>query len=498
MKVLKKAGARKVAILVPLALVVVFILATSVPYLSSIAGAYSPGDPVPPPGPFPAAPVPPAFDGYVDRNELDAMLGDPANQGDIHLIDVRSSFEYLADVCPMQTALGMPTYDFTNVGHPVWNWGGGPTDPAVAGPTYEEAYSNPYWIGFYFAGSPGVADNIRMIENPNFHDYTQGLVADGSIDMTDTIVVVCQTGYRASFAAMEMKAMGFTDVRVLYGGVLAWNDDWLMDDGMYCNNDPNDPDGDGCDPDNIPGPAARATTTVLAAPWQYDTNRITAVGGTVYWNGTEPHVAVKPQWLPNGDFMLSYQNQGAYWENMTNYTARILSVDIGLRNNPPYDVTPDVWPAGMHPYEILPFPYDMNYADHCTGYGAPGSGCEPVLQSAHGNAYNAMVVAADATNGVTYAEAAPVPAGTGTLAPNDTGVATLHYNVPMGVAGFRTTIYAMATDFPDPTATWPAGYNDPFHTPMMAPIFGTDAAPWPATGMGWYGVYQYPSPAPGA
>jgi rhodanese-related sulfurtransferase len=493
MKVLKKAGGRKLMLLIPLALVIVFIMATSVPFLSGIAGAYSPGDPVPPPGPFPPAPTPPLFDDYVDRAELDAILANPANQGEVHLIDVRSSFEYLADVCPMQTALGMPTYDFTNIGHPVWNWGGGATDPVTPGPTYEEAYSNPYWIGFYFAGSPGQPDNIRMIENPNFHDYTQALVADGSIDMTDTIIMVCQTGYRASFAAMEYKAMGFSDVRVLYGGVLAWNDDWLMDDGQYCNNDPSDPDGDGCDPDNIPGPDSRISSFVLTAPWMYDTARITAIGGTVYWNGSEPHVAVKPQWLPSGDFMLSYQNQGAYWGSMADYTARLLSVDIGITNNAPFDVTP-TWPAGATPPEFMPFPYDMNYADHCTGYGAVGSGCEPVLQSAHGNAYNTMVVTAEATNGVALTMAGP--AMIGTVAPDATGVATLQYTVPMGVGTFQTTIYAMATDVPDPTATWPAGYNDPFHTPLMAPIFGTTSAPWPATGMGWNGIYQYPSPAP--
>ncbi|MHB0916037.1 MAG: rhodanese-like domain-containing protein [Thermoleophilia bacterium] len=497
MKALKKVGGRRLFLLVPLTLIIVFMLATSVPFVSGIAGAYSPGDPVPPPGPFPAAPTPPAFDDYVDMTELNGILANGANQGNVHLIDVRSSFEYLADVCPMQTALGMPTYDFTNVGHPVWNWGNPtPSSPATPGPTYEEAFSNPYWIGFYFAGSPGQPENIRMIENPNFHDYTQALVADGSIDMTDTIIVVCQTGYRASFAAMEMKAMGFSDVRVLYGGVLAWNDDWLLDDGLYCNNDPNDPDGDGCDPDNIPGPDARATSTLLTSPWQYDTARITAIGGTVYWNGSEPHVAVKPQWLPTGDFALSYQNQGAYWGSMADYTDRLLSVDIGIKNNAPYDVTPEVWPAGASPSDIMPFPYDMNYADHCTGYGAVGSGCEPVLQSGHGNAYNTMVVGATATNGVVPALASPVMVGT--VAPNATGTATVQYTVPMGVASFKTTVYAMATDFPDPTATWPSGYNDPFHTPMMAPIFGTSAAPWPATGMGWYGIYQYPGPAPTA
>lgn len=493
MKALKKVGGRRLFLLAPLTLIIVFILATSIPFISGIAGAYTPGGPVPPPGPFPAAPMPPAFDDFVDMTELNALLANGANQGNVHLIDVRSSFEYVADVCPMQIALGMPTYDVTNVGHPAWNWGAAaPNNPATPGPTYEEAYANPYWIGFYFAGSMASPANIRMEENPNFHDYTAALVADGSIDMTDTIIVVCQTGYRASFAAMEMKAMGFSDVRVLYGGMLAWHDDWYLDDSNYCNGDPNDPDGDGCDPDNIKGPAARYSTTAVTAPWTYDTARLTAISATIYWNGTEPHVAAKPQWLPAGDFALSYQNQGAYWA-LGDYPTT-LSVDIGITNNAPVDVTP-TWPGGSSPSDILPFPYDMNYASSCTGYGAPGSGCEPVMQSAHGNAYNTMVVGATATNGVTPSIASPIMVGT--IAPTATGVATVKYGIPTGVGSFMTTVYAMATDVPDPTATWPSGYNDPFHTPMMAPLFGTTLAPWPATGMGWYGVYQYPGPTPG-
>src|SRR5665811_1375741 len=272
MKVYKKVGIRRIFIMVPFVLLVIAVIALSGPISSG--GAYAPGGPIPPPGPFPAAPVPPAFDDYVDRAELDAILANGANQGTVHILDVRSSFEYLADVCPMQTALGMPTYDVTNVGHPVWNWGAAaPNNVATPGPTYEEAYSNPYWIGFYFAGNGMDPNNIRMIENPNFHDYTQALVVDGSIEMTDTIIVMCQTGYRASFAAMELKAMGFSDVRIFYGSMLAWNDDWDTD--TACLDPGSDPDGDGCDPDNTPGPAARASSTLLASPWQYDTARLT-------------------------------------------------------------------------------------------------------------------------------------------------------------------------------------------------------------------------------
>ncbi|MFA6001660.1 MAG: rhodanese-like domain-containing protein [Thermoleophilia bacterium] len=489
MKVFKKAGARRLFMMVPFVLLVIFVIALSGPISSG--GAYAPGVPIPPPGPFPAAPTPPAFDSYVDRAELDGILANGANQGNVHIMDVRSSFEYLADVCPMQTALGMPTYDVTNVGHPVWNWGAAaPNNVATPGPTYEEAYSNPYWIGFYFAGNGMDPNNIRMIENPNFHDYTQSLVMDGSIDMTDTIIVMCQTGYRASYAAMELKAMGFSDVRVFYGSMLAWNDDWDTD--VACLDPASDPDGNGCDPDNTPGPAARASSQLLAAPWKYDTARLTAIGATAYWNGSEPHVAVKPQWLPAGDFMLSYQVNGSLWASYADYLAGVLSVNVGIKNNAPVDVTP-AWTGGGAPSTILPFPFNMNYASSCTGYGAVGSGCEPVAQSAHGNAYNAMVVHATATNGVSM-NGGPVMVGT--IAPNATGTATVKYNVPPGVVFFKTTPYAIATDVPDPTATWPSGYNDPFHTPMMAPIFGTSAAPWPATGMGWYGVYQYPGPVP--
>lgn len=60
---------------------------------------------------------------------MDTLLADNANHGNavapnFHIIDVRSSFEYLGDVCPMQIALGLSTYSVTNVGHPSWNWPG--------------------------------------------------------------------------------------------------------------------------------------------------------------------------------------------------------------------------------------------------------------------------------------------------------------------------------------------------------------------------------------
>lgn len=536
MKVISKKTFRKRNLLVLMPLVFMFLLLVAMSAPVAVADHYSPSYNVPPPGPFPPAPQPPNYTGYVDIAELlgPDYLGAPANQGSVHILDVRSSFEYLADVCPMQIALGMPTYPTTNTGHPTWNW----ADPTDATPTvdaqYEEAYAIPYWIGFYFAGSPGVPNNIRMEENPNFHDYFMGLIADGEISgagPNDKLVILCQTGYRASFAAMEIQAMnmgyglGFEEVVVLYGGELAWQDDWSLDDSPLdanCDaNDPADPSPDDdpanpnmppymtpvpwpnsptwkdCDPDDVPGPAALGKSNVLAAPWAYDTARLALVAAPTIWNGTEPHVAAKPWWMSGmgaDDSALSLSHYNTFWASYADYLAAELSVTYKLTNNEPLDVTP-TWSGGESPWDILPEPYWRNYAAGCTGYGAPGSGCEPVGQAAHGTAYNTMVVNSTATNGVTVVPAGPPLAMVGNIAANGTANATLKYNIPLGVNYFTATVYAISTDLPDPTATYPMGFNDPFHTPMMCPIFGTCAAPWPATGMGWYGIYQYPGPA---
>lgn len=499
---------RALMVLAPLVLMIVLLVAASGPgSFVGTASAFTSTATVPPPGPFPPTPKPEGpdnidgnaddyYDAYIDVNDLDALLANDANRGTTHIIDVRSSFEYLADVCPMQIALGMPTYNVTNVGHPVWDWPGPDGIPGNGDDVYEEAYADGYWIGFYFAGTMGTPDNIRMVENPNFHDYFAALMADGEIAPGDHIIVMCQTGYRAGFAAAEIKKMsnmygwGMT-VDNLFGGMLAWSDDWKTDDGLYCDGLMSDPDGDGCDPDNTPGPAARTKSMTLTAPWAYDTARLALVAAPTIWNGSEPHVAVKPQWFSGmgaDDSSLSASVQSVYWFDMADYTAGLLSVDVKVTNNAPVDVTPAVFGG-------LPVPYNMNYAGFCAGYGAAGSGCEPVGQAMHGNAYNTMIVGATATNGVTVS-GATLPAWIGTLAANANGIGTVKYNVGAATA-FNTQLYAMSTDLPDPTASYPSGYNDPFHTPLMAPIFGTTAAPWPATGMGWYGIYQYPGPVPG-
>lgn len=552
MKVISKKAfrARNLLVLAPLALIVIFLLATSGPV--SVGAAFVPSAAVPPPGPFPPAPQPPNFDGYVDMTDLNGLLANDANRGTTHLIDVRSSFEVVADVCPMQVALMMPVYPTTNTGHPVWNWPGPDGIPGNGDDVYEEAYTDNYWIGFYFAGGMDPM-NIRMEENPNFHDYFAALMADGQIAPGDHLIIVCQTGYRASFAGMEIKAMsnaygwGMT-VDVLYGGMLAWSDDWYLDDTSYCDNLPASPDkwdpapgtdpspddydpdygwpsygfpddpgtvagsGGNCDPDNAPGPAAKSKSSALVAPWAYDTARLALVAAPTIWNGTEPHVGVKAEWLGwagHGDFNLSVARTTAVWATYADYLAGLLSVNFNVTNNAPFDVTPTPWvwgaPGPMNPNgSPLGYPLRMNYERYngtspCGGAPIPDGACEPVQQAFHGTAYNTMILQSTATAGVvpTGAGSNPAwPAMVGNVAALGTNGLTLQYTVPPGTPYFYTNLYAMATDVPDPTLGWPAGYNDPFHTPLMAPIFGTTAAPWPQTGMGWYGVSTYPSPCP--
>ncbi|MBE0428726.1 MAG: rhodanese-like domain-containing protein [Thermoleophilia bacterium] len=457
---------RTILVMAPLFLMVILMLASDSGLNgSAAASSYSlPLPPPPVPGFFPAPePGPGSYAQLVTVYDVDALLADNGNKGRVHMIDVRSSFEYLADVCPMQIALGLPLYTETNVGHPVWNWPDG---------TYEEAYSNPYWIGFHWAGVPYASLwNIRMQENPNFHGYMQALVADGSIDYDDTLILLCQTGYRAAWAGKEAAMMGFTDVRVLHGGMLAWSDDWFDQDFVFRpsqdpENDPSPGDCspdlqaqgyDNCDPDNVPGSDARPKTTVLTDPWKYSLDRLTAAGFTPYWNGAEPHVGVKPQWLP-GDFNLSLSKTDVYWASYADYLDRMLSVELMLKNNAPDEPGP------------------LNYPAACGGAPPPEGTCEQVNQAAHGTAYNAMFVAAAAGNGVT---AATLPAMVGDLAPNASGSAVIKFNVPTGVSFFTLNPYAVATDVPDPGI-----YNDGFHDV----VYDQDIS--------WYGTYAYPGPPP--
>lgn len=448
-------------VLAPLVAIIVLLLATSGPFSSNAAATMYSLPPLPPPVPgFTPAPLPGpgSFTEILTAAEVDVLLADNANHGNatapnVHLIDVRSSFEYLADVCPMQIALGLPIYTTTNTGHPLWSWPDG---------TPEEAYSDPYWIGFHWGGVP-YADlwNIRMQENPNYRHYLEALVADGSIKKNDELIFVCQSGYRASWAAQVAASLGFTNAKVLYGGMLAWEDDWYTDGSPWQHaNLPGDPSpgdcpadgpyaGQNCDPDNIPGPLARPKTTVLSSPWKYETGRLGLVGAPVVWNGTEPHVGVKPEWLP-GDFSLSVQTDNAFWASYADFLARDLSVRFSLSNNPPAPPNP------------------LNYPAACGGAPAPAGSCEQVYQAAHGTAFNAQIVMAPSTNGVV---ASGLPAMAGSIGPSTAGSVNVKFNVPPGVASFKSNIYAVATDVPDPTAVYGAG-------------------------MEWYGTYTYPGPPP--
>ena len=461
MKVLQRVGVRRMLMLAPFALVIILVIAVSGPISSG--GAYGLGTPLPPPVPgFTPAPVPGpgSFNSIITNADVDALIANPANHGNavapnVHLIDVRSSFEYLADVCPMQIALGLPIYTVTNSGHPVW------TNPDGS---HEEAYSDPYWIGFHWDGVPYASLwNIRMQENPNYASYLNALIADGSIKKNDILVFVCQSGYRASWAAQEAAGMGFTNANVLYGGMLAWEDDWITDPTtiqpyQHLNSpgdpSPNDCPADStltgnCDPDNIAGPNARPKSTVLTAPWKYDTGRLALVGAPVVWNGTEPHVGVKPEWLP-GDFAMSASRDSVYWSSYADYTNHLLSVNFRLTNNAPAPPGP------------------LNYPAACGGAPAPAGSCETVNQAAHGPAYNTMIVAAPSTNGVL---ASGLPAVAGTIGAGNSGIATVKFNVPASVGSFSTNVYATATDVPDATAAYGAG-------------------------MEWYGTYTYPGPPP--
>ena len=459
MKVVQRAGARRMLLLAPFALIIILVIAISGP-ISSGFGAYGIGTPLPPPVPgFTPAPLPGpgSFNSIVSVTDVDALIANPANHGNavapnVHLIDVRSSFEYLADVCPMQIALGLPLYTVTNTGHPVW------TNP---GGSHEEAYSDPYWIGFHWDGVPYFSLwNIRMQENPNYAAYLNALVTDGSIKKNDILIFVCQTGYRASWAAQEAAGLGFTNANVLYGGMLAWEDDWISDPTVILPyqhlNSPADPSPNdcpaplvgNCDPDNIPGPGARAKSTVMTAPWKYNTARLALVGAPVVWNGTEPHVGVKPEWLP-GDFQLSVSKSSVFWASYADYTSNLLSVSFSLTNSPPAPPGP------------------LNYPAACGGAPAPAGSCETVYQAPNGTAYNTTIVSAPSTNGVL---ATGLPAVAGNIAPGTPGSVTVKFSIPPSVGSFSTRVFATATDVPNPTATYGAG-------------------------MEWYGTYQYPGPA---
>ena len=108
----------------------------------------------------------------------------------VRIIDVRSQFECLADVCPMQVALGLLTYIVTNVGHPIWNW------------------------------------------------------PDGTIKKNDKMIFLCQTGYRASRRRRKPPLSASPAPTCFFGGMLAWEDDWYPQHGgqtQVCTNSASDP-----------------------------------------------------------------------------------------------------------------------------------------------------------------------------------------------------------------------------------------------------------------
>lgn len=418
------------------------------------------------------------FDGYVNADELQnsngtGILQDSANKGRVHIIDVRTNYENQGDACPMQIVLGMPIYTETNAGHPIWQWPDG---------TLEESYSVPFFIGFYWAGTANKengqslmgdpakwAPNVRPEPNPNFVDlgagsYFSALVADREINKDDTIIVMCQSGWRASYAATVIKNMGFQDVKVLYGGFLGWMDDYYSDDGKYPASGPNpDPspgdcpdDGDpatppaNCDPDNNPGPAARDRVKQgdprVNPKYAYDITRLARNGQPVMWDGKEPHVAVKPEWMAGfgaTDFKLSLDGKKAYWASLADYQARILSVEYTVKNN-------------QADYVLNPDP--LNYADSCGGPPPPyGTGsCPPVFFTPWGPSYNSRIETVEGlTNGVTAVSSSlPATVGPGGLvAPGLTGTATVRYQVPVGVASFSSNPRVVSNDVPDPKGT---------------------------------------------
>ena len=67
-------------------------------------------------------------------------------------------------------------------------------------------------------------DEIRgmKIEGSVSVSFDDILSDDIGFDRSSEIIVVCQSGYRASIAASLLQAKGFTDVAVLIGGMFAW------------------------------------------------------------------------------------------------------------------------------------------------------------------------------------------------------------------------------------------------------------------------------------
>ena len=389
------------------------------------------------------------FDGYVKANDLKngstGLLDDLNNKGKVHIIDVRTPQEDNDGAAPCFYLFGLPAYTITNLGHPVWQW------PDL---TYEESFQVPFFNGFYFAGTSNKEDgvwlpkepwvwNARPTPNPNFIDigygsYMRALLDQGQVHADDTFVIMCQSGWRASFAATTIKNLPQfhnASVLVLYGGMLGWTDDYFP---------PNDHD-------NVAGPNALPTTQyVTGSPYKYDTARLALDAQPVMWNGSEPHVGVKPEWYAGfgaSDFKLSLDSSSAYWASYTDYHYRVLSVDYTIKNNPPLtaaetDAKYSDAAQGGH----------WNYPEWCGGAPAPLGSCEPVAQTPHGPSYNTEIAQAQATNGVTALNL-PATVGNGQIDPNLTGTGTVRYQIPAGVSAFSSYPMVMSNDVPDPQGT---------------------------------------------
>jgi rhodanese-related sulfurtransferase len=375
------------------------------------------------------------FDGYVKPDELinagnTGLLQDNANKGTVHIIDVRTPQEDVDGDAPCFNLFGLPVYSVSNAQHPVWTWPDG---------TPEESYQVPFFNSVYYAGTARMEDgallpqdywvwNVRPGPNPNFLDigygsYMRALLNQGEVDANDTFVVMCQSGWRASFAATVLKNLPqFHDanVKVLYGGMLGWSDDYFAPG----------------DHDNVPGPNALPKTQyVTGGQYKYDTQRLTNDGQPVMWNGSEPHAGVKPEWYAAfgaGDYKLALENSSPRWASYTDYHYRVLSVDYTIRNNPPDPPGP------------LNYPPPQGTCNACSG--------EPVYQDPHGPAYNAVIAQAPATNGAVALNLPAAVAG-GSIAPNLTSTATVRYQMPAGVSVFNSYPMMMSNDVPDPTAT---------------------------------------------
>lgn len=424
------------------------------------------------------------IDGYYTADDLingsgTGLLQDQANKGKVHVLDVRVPQEDVTGIAPCLTALGIPTYNNTNLGHPIWQWPDG---------SWEESFFAPVFAGYSWAGTQRIengqvlsnsywARNVRPQPNPNFVDigagsYLRALVDQQEISKDDTIVVMCQSGWRASFAATMIKNQGFKHVYVLYGGMLGWSDDYYNDD-FQSTGDPdntagpafdravNPEQGDRC----APGKRCKYVPTYdqqQAAVWNplfmldrysrytYNINRLVLDGQVPMWDGKETHIGVAPEWLAGFgamDFRLKANPvQSAYWASDSDRQQGILTVTYSFRNEAPeyigalLDQNSDI--------------YKANYTSECGGAPLPLGQCHPVLFDPWGPAQNARITSATATDGVMAVDLTGGAAnGIGIIPQGLSGSATVKYHVPAGVTSFRTNPQVEATNVADARMT---------------------------------------------